>query len=976
MRMRRWGNVALAGMILAVGALSSCGDGTSVKVISVEELNSGYEDILLDFSGFTTDEAAQNIYLKEKQKIKEICVKPGDHVTVGQVLAEYDMDSIRLQLEEEELKNQSLQLQIQKCKQDMEQLNQGKIPPQTIIKKETSSVKGAKNGEEEKEILHEILDDGSQPMKGDGTKKSPYVFLVKNTCAVMGSFFNKMEERPYWFRLEVREGDQMEGKLIQAWNGDGSLLKRWHPDSRIILENLDAVTELKDALKPEEIIEETEAEESSIEETEAEESSQVETDSEFIDGIGEWSPDFKGGWNDTWREEGDQGGESIKDSEALEKELATRKEETRKELKNLELQLRQSELNKKSLENTLEDSSITSAVDGVVENVVNPNDGSFSALEPIIKVVSQNGLYVIGECKEIMMQSLKKGDTVEGFSYGSGGSFEVEVVEISQFPSKEEHMEEDNTSYYPFIGYIKDTENIIKGEYIKLTIPMGESDEGGIYLGQAFIRRVEGKNYVMKRGADGRLVRQEVSLGKIVNGENYEIISGLETSDYIAFPYGKNVKEGQKQKSSQQMNFGRKQMVENIRLSFQGIWSHKMRSFLTMLGIIIGIASIIAIVSTIKGTNELIKQNLVGAGDNSIYIRLYQGDSEYYLEQGTPYGILPLTSQQKDAVRNLKQVKSATFYRNRSNVSVYANQTSFDANILGIDQEYMKTCGYRLVKGRNFVSQDGENFHKAAILDLAAAQSLFGEAEPLGKTVEIMGEPFVIVGVVEKEVENQMVIQSMKDYMTYHQNETFGNIFIPSETWPVLVGFDEAENAVIRAFRIEEMTEAGNKTSELMNGCIQKDQGENGFYFKADDLLKKAKDLQEVSENTNQQLIWIASISLLVGGIGVMNIMLVSVTERTREIGLKKAIGARRGRILIQFLTEAAVLTSLGGIVGVFAGIVASQIISKVSQTPVAVSVPAILAAVLFSMGIGILFGLLPSVKAAKLNPIDALRYE
>ena len=144
------------------------------------------------------------------------------------------------------------------------------------------------------------------------------------------------------------------------------------------------------------------------------------------------------------------------------------------------------------------------------------------------------------------MQSLKKGDTVEGFSYGSGGSFEVEVVEISQFPSKEEHMEEDNTSYYPFIGYIKDTENIIKGEYIKLTIPMGESDEGGIYLGQAFIRRVEGKNYVMKRGADGRLVRQEVSLGKIVNGENYEIISGLETSDYIAFPYGKNVKEGAK----------------------------------------------------------------------------------------------------------------------------------------------------------------------------------------------------------------------------------------------------------------------------------------------------------------------------------------------------------------------------------------------------------------------------------------------
>lgn len=417
-------------------------------------------------------------------------------------------------------------------------------------------------------------------------------------------------------------------------------------------------------------------------------------------------------------------------------------------------------------------------------------------------------------------------------------------------------------------------------------------------------------------------------------------------------------------------------MVENIRLSFQGIWSHKMRSFLTMLGIIIGIASIISIVSTIKGTNELIKQNLVGAGDNSIYVRLYQGDSEYYLEQGTPNGILPLTSQQKEAVRNLKQVKSATFYRNRSHISVYGNQTSFDANIVGIDLEYLKTCGYRLVRGRNFVSRDGENFQKVAMLDLAASQSLFGDEEPLGKTVEILGEPFVVVGVVEKEVENHIVIQSMKDYMTYHQNDTVGNIFIPSQTWPVLFGFDETENAVIRAISIEDMTEAGNKTSELMNGSIRNDMEQNGFYFKADDLLKKAKDLQEVSKNTNQQLIWIASISLLVGGIGVMNIMLVSVTERTREIGLKKAIGARKGKLLMQFLTEAAVLSSFGGIVGVVVGIVASQVISRVSQTPVAISIPAILAAVLFSMGIGILFGLLPSIKAANLNPIDALRYE
>lgn len=417
-------------------------------------------------------------------------------------------------------------------------------------------------------------------------------------------------------------------------------------------------------------------------------------------------------------------------------------------------------------------------------------------------------------------------------------------------------------------------------------------------------------------------------------------------------------------------------MVENIRLSFQGIWSHKMRSFLTMLGIIIGIASIIAIVSTIQGTNELIKQNLVGSGDNSIFVKLNQGDSEYYLESGTPSGIMPLSEQQKESIRGLETVKSATFFRSRSYVPVYGNQTSFEGNLYGIDADYLKTCGYRLIKGRNFVSQDGKVFHKAVILDRASAQSIFGGEEPLGRSIEIQGEPFTVIGVVEKEEKDNLVIQSMKDYTTYHQNEALGIIFIPSETWPILYEFDAAENAVIRAASTQQMTEAGNATAELMNSSIMSEVAKNGFSYKADDLLKKAKDLQEVSESTNQQLIWIASISLLVGGIGVMNIMLVSVTERTREIGLKKAIGARKGKILAQFLTEAAVLTSLGGILGVAGGIVASEVISRVSQTPVAISIPAILAAVVFSMGIGILFGLLPSIKAANLNPIDALRYE
>ena len=141
-------------------------------------------------------------------------------------------------------------------------------------------------------------------------------------------------------------------------------------------------------------------------------------------------------------------------------------------------------------------------------------------------------------------------------------------------------------------------------------------------------------------------------------------------------------------------------------------------------------------------------------------------------------------------------------------------------------------------------------------------------------------------------------------------------------------------------------------------------------------MLEKARNQQELSASTNNLLLWVASISLLVGGIGVMNIMLVSVTERTSEIGLKKAVGARKRKILAQFLTESAVLTSCGGMIGVLVGIILSQIIARMSETRAAISVPAIIGSVAFSMLIGIVFGLLPSVKASNLNPIDALRRE
>ncbi|WP_418785477.1 ABC transporter permease [Hominenteromicrobium sp.] len=417
-------------------------------------------------------------------------------------------------------------------------------------------------------------------------------------------------------------------------------------------------------------------------------------------------------------------------------------------------------------------------------------------------------------------------------------------------------------------------------------------------------------------------------------------------------------------------------MIENIRLSFQGIWSHKMRSFLTMLGIIIGIASIISIVSTIKGTNEQIKKNLIGSGTNTVQIQLYQGDYQYeMLYNGLPDGIPVRDETTMEKIKSVKNVEDAAFYTSRSdynNSVYYGNNGISGSQVFGVDNSYFTTNGLVLKSGRTFVGSDFTDFHAAAIIDADTADSLFDGENPIGKTIEISGIPFTVVGIVDEDSKFEPVINSIDEYYTYYSDSSASRIFVPSSMWPALYSFDEPQNVAIRVSNTEAMTDAGKAVAEIMNTNVTNSE----IKYQAQDLLKQAQDLQDLSSSTNSQLIWIASISLLVGGIGVMNIMLVSVTERTREIGLKKAIGAKKSRILWQFLTEAAVLTSLGGIVGVGAGIGLAAIISRVTSAPVAISVPSIIIAVVFSMVIGIIFGLLPSFKAANLNPIDALRHE
>lgn len=417
-------------------------------------------------------------------------------------------------------------------------------------------------------------------------------------------------------------------------------------------------------------------------------------------------------------------------------------------------------------------------------------------------------------------------------------------------------------------------------------------------------------------------------------------------------------------------------MLENIRLAFQGIWSHKMRSFLTMLGIIIGIASIISIVSTIRGTSEMLKQNLIGAGNNAVTVNLNDGDSVYDVAWGDTSKKTPiLTDEIKEKVKQLENVENASFFYSRTYADgIYYDDSSLQGGkIYGVDSEYLNTCGYIIQNGRGFVDKDFSEYRKVVLLDNNAVNSMFGEENPLGKTIEIKGEPFIVVGVYTNSSTYEPTINSIEDYYTYNQDMS-GTVLIPNSCWQIIYKYDEPENAVVRAKNTDAMSKVGQKTAETLNEAIT-DSGSK-LKYKAVDLLERAQQQQELSESTNRQLIWIASIALLVGGIGVMNIMLVSVTERTSEIGLKKAIGARKNRILFQFLTEAAVLTSLGGVIGVVVGLILAKVISKVASIPVAISIPAIVISVVFSMVIGIVFGLLPSVKAANLNPIDALRRE
>lgn len=423
-------------------------------------------------------------------------------------------------------------------------------------------------------------------------------------------------------------------------------------------------------------------------------------------------------------------------------------------------------------------------------------------------------------------------------------------------------------------------------------------------------------------------------------------------------------------------------MLEDIRLSFKGIWSHKMRSFLTMLGIIVGIAAVIAVVSTIEGTNEQIKNNLIGDGTNTINIQLYEnGWPADFSYSSAPSGVPEMTESLRNEILDIDGVENVSFYHYREyGASLYYRNTTLDGcSVYGVDPSYFPTAGLRVIKGRGFTEEDMKPGRKSVLIDKTALSSWWEGDDAVGTIIDLDGEPFTVIGVVDKTKVFEPVINSFEDYNTYMQTANAA-IYIPDIEWPVVFKYDEPKAVLVKAASTDDMTHAGRAATDLLNARLsfnnQGSSSDSTMKYQSANLADEASELQQLSASSNILLIGIASISLLVGGIGVMNIMLVSVTERTREIGLKKALGAKKRRIRSQFLMEAVILSGIGGGLGVIAGIILSRIISAMAMIPVAISVPSIVIAVLFSMAIGILFGMLPSIKASNLNPIEALGYE
>ena len=410
------------------------------------------------------------------------------------------------------------------------------------------------------------------------------------------------------------------------------------------------------------------------------------------------------------------------------------------------------------------------------------------------------------------------------------------------------------------------------------------------------------------------------------------------------------------------------QLAEYVKMALKNIWANKVRTLLTMLGIIIGISSVILIISIGNGATGLITSELgsLGRGQIAFLVTDYQ---EKYL----------ITQDDLAAIRELAGVKAA------SGQVAYQGTTStkkddFTVNFIGIDQDGFTFLESKFVKGRAYDKREADEGKCVCVISEEDAMKFFGSTDVVGMdiTVTMYGMfdiDLTIIGVTESEDDSNTISSMITD--------PTAQIIVPTKTFGRALGFDVSDELEQFFVLKEDDADAPEVTDRVVEylETAHHAKGKNVYYFQSfDDIMKT---VNQVINLITTFVAFVASVSLLVGGIGVMNIMLVSVTERTREIGIRKALGAKTGSITVQFLAESAFITLIGGIIGILFGVggawiiagIISAIVPGMSFAP-ELSLQTILLASLFSSVVGIFFGIYPARKAAKLSPIEALRRE
>lgn len=402
-----------------------------------------------------------------------------------------------------------------------------------------------------------------------------------------------------------------------------------------------------------------------------------------------------------------------------------------------------------------------------------------------------------------------------------------------------------------------------------------------------------------------------------------------------------------------------------LRIAINSLKVNKMRSMLTSLGIIIGVSAVIIMLAIGTGAQEKVQKNMESMGSNLLTIRGASAKSGgVHMGMGT---IPTLTTKDATAInKNARGILGVAPVSSETKQLTYGNQ-NWSTSVYGTMPEYFFIKNYEIDYGRGFIPEDIRNAAKVAIMGTTVASELFGDVNPVGKTIRVGNIPFKVIGTLKSKGQAGPMDQDDLIFipLTTAQRKVFGTDF-PNTVSMIVVKCQDAD--------IVETTEAD--IDELLTKRHNLGANQDKDYE-----IRNSADFQEKMKSTVQTfailLASIASVSLLVGGIGIMNIMLVSVTERTKEIGIRMAIGARAWDIRWQFLIESFLLSIIGGLAGVFVGVTGSLLIGALaSDMSVKISLFSVLLSLGFSGLVGVAFGYYPAYKASLLRPIDALRYE